>query len=42
MEVIDEKVAGVPPMEVDEVVSVHDRTFIYILLLSPPLLLHHR
>jgi ubiquitin carboxyl-terminal hydrolase 7 len=25
MDVLDEKANGVPPMEIDEVVSVHDR-----------------
>ena len=25
MDVLDEKTNGVPPMEIDEVVSVHDR-----------------
>jgi hypothetical protein len=37
MYVLDEKTNGVPPMEIDEVVSVHDResyTFRFPLIIS--------
>ena len=30
MEVLDEKMNGAPPMEVEEIVSVRDRTFLLL------------